>query len=157
MPRVRARSLLQGILRHTARRRVFAKEIPSSPIHRYTVDMAPGRKRDHSNSRTLVHRVFTIGILVKGLNGVLEIVAGILLFLVPPETIRGMLLFLSRTELIEDPHDLLATYLVIIGLRVISPSMRNGSGGSTWPLMGSSRSGWSWRFGSGAYGRTLPP
>ena len=68
--------------------------------------------KDGRTSTTLVHRVFTIGIVAKGLNGIVEILAGVLLFLVPPATISQVLFFLTRHELIEDPHDLLANYLV---------------------------------------------
>ncbi len=60
----------------------------------------------------LVHRVFTVGILAKGLNGIVEILVGGFLLLVPPPTISQVIIFLTRHELIEDPHDLLANYLV---------------------------------------------
>ena len=66
------------------------------------------------SSATLVHRVFTIGIVAKGLNGIMEILAGGGLFLVPPATLSRVIIFLTRQELIEDPQDLLANYLVSV-------------------------------------------
>ncbi len=78
------------------------------------MDMTDSQRRILPTSTTLVHRVFTIGILAKGLNGVMEILAGGFLFLVPPATLSQVLLFLTRHELIEDPHDLLANYLVSV-------------------------------------------
>jgi uncharacterized membrane protein len=68
--------------------------------------------KDGRTSTTLVHRVFILGIVAKALNGIVEILAGVGLFLVPPATLSHALLFLTRHELIEDPHDLLANYLV---------------------------------------------
>src|SRR5262249_45097088 len=86
--------------------------VPPCRVPRYNRDMLHGQRRILPTSPTLVHRVFTVGILAKGLNGVVEILAGGCLFLVPPATISQALFFLTRHELIEDPHDLLANYLV---------------------------------------------
>jgi len=69
---------------------------------------------DVRTSTTVVHRMFTIGILAKGLNGGVELLAGGFLFLVPPTTISQVILFLTQHELIEDPQDLLANYVATL-------------------------------------------
>src|SRR5262249_8873137 len=88
--------------------------VPSCRVPRYNRDMLHGQRRILPTSPTLVHRVFTVGILAKGLNGILEILAGGFLLLVPPPTISQGIIFLTQHELIEDPHDLLANYLVSV-------------------------------------------
>jgi uncharacterized membrane protein len=60
----------------------------------------------------IIHRAFEIGILLKGLDGVLEMIGGVLLFFIPPETINYVVRVLTQGELSEDPHDLVANFLV---------------------------------------------
>ena len=62
-------------------------------------------------ARPLVQIAFDIGIFFKGLDGVLEIVGGLLLFVVQPQTITGILTALTEHELSEDPHDIIASQL----------------------------------------------
>ncbi|MBA8792547.1 putative membrane protein [Friedmanniella endophytica] len=57
-------------------------------------------------------RVFEIGIVLKGLNGLSELVGGLLLLLVSPERIKGWVRQLTQGELSEDPHDFIATHLL---------------------------------------------
>jgi uncharacterized membrane protein len=70
-----------------------------------------------SNVRTLergdlLDRAFLVGIVLKGLDGVLEVVGGLLLLLVTPATINSLARALTQHELSEDPHDFLATHLL---------------------------------------------
>ena len=58
----------------------------------------------------------------KGLDGVLEIVGGLLLFLVKPETISRIISALTQHELSEDPHDVIARALVRLGDQITSDS-----------------------------------
>jgi uncharacterized membrane protein len=60
----------------------------------------------------IIHKAFEIGILLKGVDGVLEIIGGILLFFIPPKTINYLVRLLTQGELSEDPHDLIANFLV---------------------------------------------
>jgi len=59
----------------------------------------------------IIHKAFDIGILLKGIDGVLEIIGGILLFFIPPETINYLVRLLTQGELSEDPNDFLANFL----------------------------------------------
>jgi uncharacterized membrane protein len=61
--------------------------------------------------RSPVQIAFDIGIFFKGLDGVLEVVGGLLLFVVKPETIVGIIGALTQHELSEDPHDMIASRL----------------------------------------------
>jgi uncharacterized membrane protein len=62
--------------------------------------------------RTLLDRVFEIGIIAKGLNGLAELVGGILLLLVTPDQIQRLAVSWTHEELSEDPHDFVATHLL---------------------------------------------
>jgi len=65
-----------------------------------------------ANRRTkLLHRVFTLGIWVKGFDGVLEIIGGVLLLVTSAATLNRLISLLTQHELIEDPHDWIATGL----------------------------------------------
>jgi uncharacterized membrane protein len=70
------------------------------------------RVREIFRRQSLVHVAFEIGIFFKGLDGLLEIVGGLLLFFVKPETISRVVIALTQHELGEDPNDVLASYLV---------------------------------------------
>jgi uncharacterized membrane protein len=65
-----------------------------------------------SRSEKLVHLLFDIGIIGKGIDGVLEIIGGVLLFAVNPAQLNHIVRLLTQHELNEDPHDLIAGYLV---------------------------------------------
>ena len=60
----------------------------------------------------IVHVLFDIGIIAKGIDGVLETIGGVLLFLVSPTQIHSIIAVLTQHELSEDPHDLVANYLL---------------------------------------------
>lgn len=62
--------------------------------------------------KDLLDRTFEIGIILKGLDGLLELVGGVLLLLVSPATINRFIAGLTQHELSEDPNDLIATHLL---------------------------------------------
>jgi uncharacterized membrane protein len=53
-----------------------------------------------------------VGILLKGLDGVLEILGGILLLLLSPEQITQAVVLLTEHELSRDPNDFIANHLL---------------------------------------------
>ncbi|HYY82648.1 MAG TPA: DUF2127 domain-containing protein, partial [Actinomycetes bacterium] len=55
--------------------------------------------------RDLLDRTFQVGIVLKGLDGVLEVVGGVVLLLVSPATINRLVTTITQLELSEDPHD----------------------------------------------------
>lgn len=60
----------------------------------------------------LTDRAFLIGVLLKGVDGALELAGGILLLAIPHPAIGRLVAALTRSELAEDPHDWVATHLV---------------------------------------------
>lgn len=60
----------------------------------------------------LLDRTFFVSLIVKVLDGVVELIGGVLLLVVTPDQIRAAVAAITRGELAEDPHDLLANLLV---------------------------------------------
>src|SRR6266540_2330035 len=60
--------------------------------------------------RTL-HRLFDFGVVIKGIDGALELAGGVLLVVVKPLTLNAMIVFLTAHEISEDPADLVANLL----------------------------------------------
>ncbi|MDR2988018.1 MAG: DUF2127 domain-containing protein [Nocardiopsaceae bacterium] len=59
-----------------------------------------------------LHRTFEIGLILKGLDGILEVIGGILLLIITPRDIVRIVHDLTMHELSEDPHDFIARSLV---------------------------------------------
>lgn len=57
-------------------------------------------------------QAFLVGIVLKGLDGVLEVVGGLILLAVSPAIINHLAQALTQHELSEDPHDFIATHLL---------------------------------------------
>lgn len=62
-----------------------------------------------SQREKVIRKVFVWGVLLKAFDGVVEILGGIALLF--SGTLANIVLLLIQNELIEDPHDFLATYL----------------------------------------------
>ena len=59
-----------------------------------------------------IHAAFEIGVVLKGLNGLAELVGGTILYFTSLDLIRGIVTWLVHSELIEDPHDRIANYVL---------------------------------------------
>ncbi len=68
--------------------------------------------RRELSTATPLDKIFRVALILKGLDGVLELVGGLLLLVVSPEQIGEIARFLTQHELSEDPHDLIATSLL---------------------------------------------
>ncbi len=60
----------------------------------------------------VVGEAFDIGVVLKGIDGVLEILGGLFLLLVPLRDLRRFLIWVTGHELNQDPKDFIATHLV---------------------------------------------
>jgi len=70
----------------------------------------------------IVHLLFDVGVITKGVDGALEMIGGALLFFVSPDQLRHIARILTLHELTEDPHDIVANYLLHTSQR-LSPSV----------------------------------
>ncbi|MGN6128918.1 MAG: DUF2127 domain-containing protein [Nocardioidaceae bacterium] len=64
-------------------------------------------------SHDLLDRTFVVALVLKGLDGVLELAGGLALLLVSRQSIVGWVATLTQHELSEDPHDFIATHLLV--------------------------------------------
>jgi len=58
------------------------------------------------------HRLFEIALLLKGLNGIVELAGGMLVLFVPLRTVNQLVLWLTASEIEDDPNDWLARTLI---------------------------------------------
>jgi uncharacterized membrane protein len=57
-------------------------------------------------------KTFKIGLVLKGLDGILEVAGGVLLLFLSPHAIERIARTLTAHELSQDPHDFIATHLL---------------------------------------------
>jgi uncharacterized membrane protein len=57
-------------------------------------------------------RTFRVTVTLKGLDGALEVIGGIVLLLVRPATIQHIVRALTQHELSQDPHDVIARHVL---------------------------------------------
>ncbi|SDB95133.1 Uncharacterized membrane protein [Raineyella antarctica] len=65
-----------------------------------------------SSGDRLLDRTFFVSLILKGLDGVLELIGGVVLLVVTPSQIQLAVAAVTRGEFAEDPNDLVATLLV---------------------------------------------
>lgn len=87
---------------------------PSAPSDRATRTGRGWRSRwrEWLTAGDALDRTFAIGLIAKGINGLIEILGGLLLIVASPAAIGRLLEALTRRELAEDPTDFLATRLL---------------------------------------------
>lgn len=81
--------------------------MPLHPRQRSRTDEA----RDDGQPDAL-ERTFAISVLLKGLDGLLEVAGGVLLILVRPSALNRLMVHLTQHELSKDPHDFIAHRLL---------------------------------------------
>ncbi|HVA79243.1 MAG TPA: DUF2127 domain-containing protein [Candidatus Binataceae bacterium] len=78
-----------------------------------TVHTERDKGQSTSGRRTsLIHLIFEIGVIAKGIDGALELIGGLLLVALSPAAIGGTIWLLVQEELKEDPTDLVANLLL---------------------------------------------
>lgn len=63
-------------------------------------------------NKDLVHISFEFGLIIKGIDGILEIIGGFLLLYLNPNRMSSLIISLTRHELSEDAKDLVANALI---------------------------------------------
>jgi len=72
----------------------------------------------------LLDRTFEVSIILKGLDGVLELIGGALLLFVSPTAINQFIGRITEHELSKDPNDFIATRLLRFGASLTGPGLR---------------------------------
>jgi len=65
--------------------------------------------------KTLLDKAYEIGIIIKGIDGTLELAGGILVLTLSPQSINSTTRFLTQSALQEDPHNFIATHIAHAG------------------------------------------
>lgn len=60
----------------------------------------------------IIHRIFEVSVLLKGGHALIECLGGIALYAVSTASISSLVRLATQSELVEDPNDLVATYLL---------------------------------------------
>lgn len=61
--------------------------------------------------KKILHRLFDLGVILKGIDGVLEMIGGIAFIAIGPRTLNVVVLFLTAHEISEDPGDVVVNFL----------------------------------------------
>lgn len=60
----------------------------------------------------IIADIFTISVIIKGIDGVLEIIGGVIFYFISPKLINNLVSWLTWHELSEDPKDLFANWMI---------------------------------------------
>lgn len=62
--------------------------------------------------KNIFDKVFEYGILIKGIDGLIELVTAIALIFLSPRRLQGLVVFATHRELAHDPNDFIANFLI---------------------------------------------
>jgi len=62
--------------------------------------------------RSLLDRSFRVSVTLKGIDGILEIIGGLIVLWISPSGVNHLFALLMEHELSEDPHDFIAAHLL---------------------------------------------
>lgn len=65
-----------------------------------------------ARTRSILHETFRTGITLKGIDGVFEVIGGILIWFITPASLNRIAQVLCQHELSWDPRDLILTHLL---------------------------------------------
>lgn len=65
--------------------------------------------------KTLFDKTYEVGIIIKGIDGLFELLGGLVLLLVSPHTFGRLATWLTHGELDQDPHDFIAVHILHTG------------------------------------------
>lgn len=74
--------------------------------------------------RGVLDVTFEVSIVAKGLDGIVELVGGLLLLLVTPAAINQFVTAVTQHELSEDPNDFIASRLLRLSSGLTGPALR---------------------------------
>ena len=65
--------------------------------------------------KDIIHVSFEIGLVLKGIDGLMEIIGGVFLLFLSPNRLNWLIRLLTQHELLEDPKDKVANFLITLG------------------------------------------
>lgn len=64
---------------------------------------------------SLFDKFFEGGVILKGIDGALEVLGGIFVIFLTPQVVHDFLAWVTQKEITEDPHDTLANFILHLG------------------------------------------
>ena len=91
-------------------------------------------------TRIILKNAFKTGITLKGIDGVLETIGGLLLWLIHPSAMNAIVRVLTQHELSHDPRDFIAVHLLgasttLLSARIPHSSSRRFSHAGEGPIL----------------------
>ncbi len=80
-------------------------------LFRHSRDGNAGSSQDRWPREKVLHLLYTVGIWFKGIDGILEMVGGVLLLVIAKTALNRFVAALTQHELVEDPTDWVALHL----------------------------------------------
>lgn len=77
-----------------------------------------------TDSEKLMHTGFEMSLLIKGIDGALEALGGVLFLFINPDRLNALIRFLTLREISEDPNDYIANMLITLS-QGFSVSLQN--------------------------------
>lgn len=71
--------------------------------------------KNENGTEEIVRISFDVGLLIKGIDALTEIIGGIALIFLTPDRLNTLITLISKGELSEDPTDFVMNYLVTFG------------------------------------------
>jgi len=71
--------------------------------------------KNEKGTEEIVRISFDVGLLIKGIDALAEIIGGVALMFITPDRLNTLITLVSKGELSEDPTDFLMNYLVTFG------------------------------------------
>lgn len=68
--------------------------------------------------KTLLDKTYEVGIILKGVDGIAELIGGILLLTVPPSAINRLIEWLTQSEFGHEPHSFVTNHILQYGHRL---------------------------------------
>lgn len=71
------------------------------------------------NYKLLFHRFFKFVVIIKGIDGIVDVLASVILFVFWKHSLATIIPYLVRKELIHDPQDFIANYLIYFSHNIL--------------------------------------
>lgn len=74
--------------------------------------MEAAKKLKWYHPKSLLDKVFSVGITIKGIDGLIELITAVALIFIRPQMLHDLVDFTLHDELVKDPHDFVANFIL---------------------------------------------
>ncbi|HSX47672.1 MAG TPA: DUF2127 domain-containing protein [Patescibacteria group bacterium] len=80
-----------------------------------------------TKEKTRLDKIFEVSLILKGLDGVLELLGGFVLAFISPASINHIVRLLTQNELSENKHDFISTHIIAYSHHISSSTLTFGA------------------------------